>query len=575
MKAIWHFALGKFKPYKKELAIIATIATFGALLATAVPYIYGRLFDAALLPATPLTLIAFLIFSWLSLSLISDVLSNQSNAEGGVLGYKVSTEAEVSAYAHWLTLPIAFHKRKRLGEILRRINRGAWEFEQLTRMLFELLPYFLIFIFSVTAMAVIRWQLCLILIFFLALYFLVTAFSVKRIIKITQEMQRLWEKQYGLAYDRLFNVFLIKSFAKEQEEAERIKAQLVAKTIAPYRKMRFAWAQLAIAQRIIYSTAFIAVLGFAILSLRLGTLTPGQFIMFFGYIHLAFSPFWRLTEFYRAAKEASVALKRFKKLHDMAPEAVAHGNKELKEVKGNIAFKDVTFSYLKGKNILENINLEVKAGETVAIVGESGVGKTTLVELIAGYYKPEKGQIELDGIPITELKLKWLRDQIALVPQEISLFDDSIENNLRYAKPGASKEELVKACKAAFAHEFIMKLPKGYKTIVGERGVKLSTGQKQRIAIAMAFLKNPKILILDEPTAALDPESEHKIQESLRKLVSGRTTFIIAHRLSTVRKADKIVVLHKKRIVEVGKHDELMAKKGIYYKFYTLQSGLA
>jgi len=202
------------------------------------------------------------------------------------------------------------------------------------------------------------------------------------------------------------------------------------------------------------------------------------------------------------------------------------------------------------------------------------VGKTTLSELIFGYYRPTKGDILVDDINISKLKLKWLREQIAIVPQEISIFNDTIINNLKYANPKASFDDIVRAAKAANAHEFIVSLPKGYKTFVGERGVKLSVGQKQRIAITMAFIKNPKILILDEPTSALDAKSERKVQEGIKRLISGRTTIIIAHRFSTVKNVDKIIVLNKGKIVEAGNHEELMEKKGKYYELYSLQKGL-
>ena len=236
----------------------------------------------------------------------------------------------------------------------------------------------------------------------------------------------------------------------------------------------------------------------------------------------------------------------------------------------------MNFAYgKKHKLILNNINFEVASGETVALVGESGVGKTTLIDLISLYFPPSSGEILIDGHNGRRLDLKFLRGAIAVVPQEPSLFNDTIKNNIKYGNFEASDEEIIEAARLAHCREFIEKFPEQYNQIVGWRGIKLSTGQKQRITIARAFLRNPKILILDEPTSALDAKSEKFIQESLEKLMKGRTTFIIAHRLSTVRKADKILVLHEGKITEQGKHEELIqVPNGVYRNLYELQIGL-
>ena len=223
--------------------------------------------------------------------------------------------------------------------------------------------------------------------------------------------------------------------------------------------------------------------------------------------------------------------------------------------------------------MLRNINFKVRPGEVIALAGESGVGKTTLADLISRYYSPTKGRILVDGQDIQKVDLASLRKHIAIVPQEISLFNDTIKNNIGYGKPKATMNEIIEVAKAANAHEFIQKLPKKYKQLVGERGIKLSTGQKQRVAIARALLRDPKILILDEATSSLDSVSEKLVQEALKRLIKGRTTFIIAHRLSTIAHADKIVVIEKGEITETGTHERLMKKKeGTYRKFYLMQS---
>lgn len=574
MKPITKFILDMFKANKKELLVIISIATFGAILAVIVPYIYGKLFDLAIVPETSLKILFGLIGLWLLLSLISTYTSNKTGLMGEVLGTRVSLETEADAYSHFITLPISFHKKKQRGEVLHKISMGAWSLQTMIETVSDVLPQFLMLVFSLAAMFLIQWQLALIIILSFLIYSLLTIKMIGPILELRKKERSVFEKQYGNVYDKLYNVFLVKNFVMEEDEKRRFFKSLVGKTIPIVRRVAEKSTKLSIIQGVVHSVGFVAVLGTAIFFLRSNAITPGEFVMFFGYINLAFGPFRFLTRIYRDFKRSSVAIKRFLKLKRIVPEKMKHGNKTIQKVKGEITFDGVDFGYLKDKSVLESINLKIKPGETVALVGKSGVGKTTLAELIIGYYQPKKGRILLDNTDISKLELKWLRDQIAIVPQDLNLFNDTLLNNLRYANQKATMKQIVEAAKAASAHDFIEKLPKGYSTLVGEKGIKLSMGQRQRIAITMAFLKNPKILILDEPTAALDAESEKKVQKGIERLIDGKTTIIIAHRFSTVRNADKIVVLNKGRIAEIGNHAELIRKRGIYHKLYTLQKGL-
>lgn len=568
------FFLDIFKSNRRGLTKIIMVATIGAALAVAIPYIYGRLFDLAIITQTATNILLSLIALWLVLSLLSTYISNKTGFMGEILGAKIALETESEAYSHFLTLPILFHKKERRGEVLQKILRGSWSLNDLISSVSDVLPQFLMLLFSLIVMFIIRWQLALIVIFSFVIYTILTVKLVKPELAARKKEHRVFEKQYGNVYDKLYNVFLVKNFVMEEKERKRFFKSLVGKTLPAVKNAADKSKRVSIAQGIIYSLSFVAVLGSAIFFLRNGEITPGQFVMFFGYINLAFGPFRFFSGIYRRYKRSVVAVKRFLKLRKIVPEEMKHGNKTLDRVKGEIIFDNVDFEYLKEKLVLKNINLKIKSGETVALVGKSGVGKTTLAELIMGYYKPKEGRIFLDGSDISKLQLRWLRNQIAMVPQDLNLFNDTLINNLKYANPKATEKDIIKSARAASAEEFIMKLPKGYDTKVGEKGVKLSTGQRQRIAIAMAFLKNPEILILDEPTAALDAESEKKVQEGIKKLIEGKTTIIIAHRFSTVRNADKIVVLDKGRVAELGNHKELIRKKGLYHKFYSLQKGL-
>jgi len=574
MKQETKFIIDMFKGKRKELLVIISIAVFGAVLAVIIPYIYGRLFDLAMISNTSLNLLFSLIFIWLILSLVSTYTSNKTGLRGEVLGLEVSLEAEANAYGHFLTLPILFHKKERRGEILQKISRGTWNLQGLIERVSDVFPQFLMLIFSIIAMFIIQWQLGLIILLSFMIYLVLTIKMMKPILKAREREQRIIEKQYGEVYNKLYNVFLVKNFAMEKKEKENFFQSLVEKTLPAMKRASERETMLSITQGIVYSISFVTVLGAAILFLRNGSITPGEFVMFFGYINLAFGPFRYFAGIYRFFKRSSIGIRRFLRLKAIAPESMKHGDRVLEKVKGEITFDKIDFGYLKDKKVLKKINLKISSGESVALVGKSGVGKTTLSELIIGYYKPSDGKILLDGVDISQLELKWLRDQIAIVPQDLSLLNDTLINNLRYAKPKAKFKEVVEAAKAASADEFIRKLPKGYRTIVGEDGVKLSMGQRQRIAITMAFLKDPKVLILDEPTSALDAESEEKVRKGIERLIKGKTTIIIAHRFSTVRNAGKIVVLDRGKIVELGNHRELMRKRGVYYKLYSLQKGL-
>lgn len=305
-------------------------------------------------------------------------------------------------------------------------------------------------------------------------------------------------------------------------------------------------------------------------------MTIGQLVMFNGYSAMFFGPFVRLGTNWQWFQNGLVNLQKAEEMLKQPPENYNPKNPvKIDDIKGGIEFKNVSFSYAdKKKMILEEVNFKAAAGEVIALVGESGVGKTTLIDLISFYHPPKKGKVLIDGIDNRKIDLKFLRKKVAIVPQDIVLFNDTVKNNIRYGSFSATDENIIWAAKMAHADHFIKAFPKKYEQIVGEKGIKLSTGQRQRIALARAFLRNPKILILDEPTSALDAVSEKYIQNSLEKLMKSKTTFIIAHRLSTVRKADKIIVLEKGRIVETGKHQNLIEKEnGIYRKLYELQIG--
>ena len=305
-----------------------------------------------------------------------------------------------------------------------------------------------------------------------------------------------------------------------------------------------------------------------------GLIQPGDLVAYMLYVTTLIATIRRIIEFAEQFQRGMTGIERFSEIMDIDPDIVDDKDAEdIENVKGDIKLENITFRYSDmGNDVLCKLNLHVKAGENIALVGPSGGGKTTICALIPRFYEVSEGNIFIDGKNIKSITQKSLRDNIGIVQQDVYLFSGSVRENIAYGKPSATQDEITEAAKLAGAHEFIMSLPDGYDTYVGERGVKLSGGQKQRISIARVFLKNPPILILDEATSALDNESEYLIQQSLERLAKGRTTFTVAHRLTTVKGADRILVLTTNGIEESGTHAELMAKNGIYselYKMYT------
>jgi subfamily B ATP-binding cassette protein MsbA len=302
-----------------------------------------------------------------------------------------------------------------------------------------------------------------------------------------------------------------------------------------------------------------------------GYLSFGAFALFMAALLSMVRPFKKLSQVNSILQQALAASRRIYEVLDLVPTVREEpGAAQLCGFKETIVFEDIWFNYGE-QEILKGINIEVRKGQMLAIVGPSGVGKTTLVDLLPRFYDPRKGRILIDGIDIKKATFRSLRDQIGIVTQETILFNDTIGANISYGRPGASKEEIAEAAVQAYAHDFIMSFALGYDTVIGDRGMKLSGGERQRLAIARALLKNPPILILDEATSQLDSESERLVQGALDRLIQGRTVFVIAHRLSTVRNAQRILVLDKGRIIEHGTHSELVSRDGLYRRLYQMQ----
>jgi len=559
----------------KQIKKVFAITVCGSILGAFVPLIYGKVIRMAGDTASTIEYILLLVLMWTTIDQIRNWTTRYSDRQGVYASWNIDYNLFMGSLSHLIRLPMSYLSEQRLGKTVQRVERGADSLGKVVRdVLFSLVPHFLSLVFSFVIMFGIQWQLGILVLLTVVFYTLAMISSNKKIVALNRENRKIWEAAWGHMWDVAANIKAVKANTNEGFEIKRIEANF-EKCYSNERKAQDLRNRIQAYEHLIFGGGSVLTLALGALMLRWGMLDAGGLFSFLGYIQLAYTPFSRLAHNWRFVLETLVIEERVAKFLEEKEEDYESGEKM--QFTGDIEFRDVTFRYGEpGNEILKNINLTVKEGETVAIVGESGVGKTTLIDLISRYYSPTKGEIAIGGRDIRKWSLGSLRSQIAVVPQDLSLLNDTIKLNIAYGDVERITDDsaIENVAKASYAHNFIIgeRFVSGYNQIVGERGVKLSAGQKQRVAIARALLRDPKILILDEATSALDSESEMYVQQALEVLIKSRTTFIIAHRLSTVKKADKIVVMHDGGIAEVGKHDELMALGGIYKKLVDLQS---
>lgn len=486
---------------------------------------------------------------------------------------KVLYDIRDKLFAHIQKLSLRYYANTRAGEIISRVINDVEQTKEfvIIGLMNVWLDVMTIFI-AIAIMLTMDVKLTLISIVLFPLYGLSVKFFYGRLRKLTRERSQALAEVQGHLHERVQGMPVIRSFAiedYEQKQFDHENGNFLSKAIR-----HTAWnaKTFAVVNTVtdLAPLIIITVAGYHVIH---GTLTVGTMVAFFGYIERLYNPLRRLINSSTTLTQSIASMDRLFEFIDEPYELKDKPNAvKAERLKGIVEFKNVSFQYEKSEEmILKNLSLKAERGETVALVGMSGGGKSTLVSLIPRFYDVSAGSLKIDGIDVRDYQAQSLRNQIGMVLQDTFLFSESVRENISIGNPEASMEDIIEAAKAANAHDFIMELPQGYDTKVGERGVKLSGGQKQRISIARVFLKNPPLLILDEATSALDLESEHYIQEAMEKLAKDRTTFIVAHRLSTITHADKIVVIENGRVAEIGTHDELMSRDGHYKHLFTIQ----
>ena len=570
--------LRRFAPYFKPYAAIMLIDLVCAALTTVcelvlpliVRFLTNRGTGGAIGLTVPLILRVGLLY--LVLRIVDASANYFMQSIGHVMGARIETDMRRDLFDHLQRLSYTFYDSNKIGQIMARITSDLFDVTEFAHHCPE--EFFIAGLKIVVSFAILsNYSLTLTLIIFaiIPLMLLSTIYFNRRMRRAFKKSRNQTGEINAQVEDSLLGVRVVKSFANEELEKEKFDEGNQAFLEIKKEQYRY-MAGFNSTTRIYDGVMYLAVMVIGGLFMTYGKITAADFIAYLLYVTTLLASVRRIVEFTEQFQRGMTGIERFIEVID-APVDIedAPDASELGQVEGNIRFEQVGFHYADDPApVLADINLTVKPGESVALVGPSGSGKTTLCNLIPRFYDVTSGRILIDGQDIRSLTLHSLRQQIGVVQQDVYLFAGSVYENIAYGKPGASRQEVIEAAKLAGAHSFISEFPDGYDTYVGERGVRLSGGQKQRIRIARVVLKNPPILILDEATSALDNESERIVQQSLEKLAHGRTTFTIAHRLTTIRGADTILVLTEDGIAEQGNHAELMEKRGIYHSLYSM-----
>ncbi|SPP65008.1 Lipid A export ATP-binding/permease protein MsbA [Nitrospira lenta] len=488
------------------------------------------------------------------------------------ISQRVVADFRTHLFAHLQSLAVSFFSRRRTGELLSRLMNDVTVVQSIvTETPIDTAKQVVTFIGGIGFLLAMNWRLCLLILLLLPLLVLVAKFFGRKLKLLSTSIQDQTAALSTLLEEVISGIRIVKSFVQTKREEDRFLTAVQYGLSLSLRRASIMALFIPVISLLTFSAAA-AVLWYGGTQVIEGTVTPGDLFAFVLFAGILIGPFSSAARVFAQIKEAQGATQRVFEILDAQPDIQDAPNAHvLSTVRGHVRAEQVSFSYDPRTPVLSHLSFEAQPGELVAFVGPTGAGKTTIINLLHRFYDPVDGRITVDGHDLKQVTVdSWYR-QVALVPQETILFGGTILDNIRYGNPEASEAEVQEASKAAHAHEFVSAFPDQYLTVVGEKGINLSGGQRQRIAIARAILKNPRVLLLDEATSALDTESERLVQEALERLMDGRTTFVVAHRLSTIQRADRILVLDKGHVVEAGTHVQLLERKGLYHYLYTIR----
>ena len=561
------------EPYK-ALAAVLIIATFGRAFVQLVPPLITRTIidDVLLVDEKRFAMLALLVLAFVAANLATGGLEVAGSWVSAGLSTRIIANMRAQLYQVLERMSLTFHNRKGQGPLVSLVTRDT---ESLNYFLIDGVPYLVVntvmLLGVLTILLLMSWQVTLLVLIPVPFVVVGGSILVKRMRALWSRVSQNWALLHGQLNESLSGIRVAKAFAQEEAEIGRFDRRNEAVARATIYEARYWDSSFAVLNFVTGAGVFIAWYfgGRAVID---ETLSFGSLMAFIQYLWMLYGPLQWFNRIYNWMSRALAGADRVFDVIDTPTEPYeSPGTSEVRPLRGEVEFRETTFGYDKTKPVLKKIDLHVRPGEMVGLVGKSGAGKSTLAHLVCRFYEADHGEVLIDGFNIQDIKLACLRDQIGVVLQEPFLFSGTILENIRYAKPTAELPEVIAAARAANAHDFIVAKPEGYDTLVGERGNRLSVGEKQRVSIARAVLKDPRILILDEATASVDTETEFAIQQAISRLIKGRTTFAIAHRLSTLRNADRLVVLEEGAVAEVGTHDELLSKRGIYHNLVEMQ----